>query len=150
MDRPERLAAAAGRRPGGTGLRRYPDLADRRGRLRGGRSQEPRPGRGDHRRGGRVRPPDYDRRPVPAGRRMTGIEGKVVAITGASAGIGEAIALHLAGRGARLVLGARRAERLADLAARITGAGGEVACQRTDVRRREDLAALVELATVRF
>ncbi len=81
---------------------------------------------------------------------MTGIEGKVVAITGASAGIGEAIALHLAGRGARLVLGARRAERLADLAARITGAGGEVACQRTDVRRREDLAALVELATVRF
>ena len=81
---------------------------------------------------------------------MTGIEGKVVAITGASAGIGEAIALHLARRGARLVLGARRAERLADLAARITGAGGEVACQRTDVRRREDLAALVELATVRF
>ena len=81
---------------------------------------------------------------------MTGVDGKVVAITGASAGIGEAIALHLAGCGARLVLGARRAERLADLAGRIADRGGEAACQPVDVRRREDLAALVAVATGRF
>lgn len=81
---------------------------------------------------------------------VTGIDGKVVAITGASAGIGEAIALHLAGRGARLVLGARRAGRLAALAGRITDQGGEAAWQPADVRRREDLAALVGLATERF
>ncbi len=55
---------------------------------------------------------------------MSGIEGKVVAITGASSGIGAAAALLLAERGARLVLGARRSERLAALVARIEEAGG--------------------------
>lgn len=50
---------------------------------------------------------------------MSGIEGKVVAITGASSGIGEATALLLAERGAKVVLGARRPERLEALAARI-------------------------------
>jgi NADP-dependent 3-hydroxy acid dehydrogenase YdfG len=55
---------------------------------------------------------------------MSGIKGKVVAITGASSGIGEATALLLAERGARLVLGARRSERLAELVARIEKAGG--------------------------
>ncbi len=42
----------------------------------------------------------------------SGIRGKVVAITGASSGIGEATAALLAGRGAKLVIGARRADRL--------------------------------------
>ncbi|MGV9899659.1 SDR family oxidoreductase [Streptomyces tendae] len=81
---------------------------------------------------------------------MSGIEGKVVAITGASGGIGEASALLLAERGAKVVLGARRPERLEDLALRIGRSGGEAAWIRTDVTRREDLAALVALARERF
>ncbi|MFI1676183.1 MULTISPECIES: SDR family oxidoreductase [unclassified Streptomyces] len=82
---------------------------------------------------------------------MTGsINGKVVAITGASSGIGEATALLLAERGARLVLGARRTERLEELAGRITEAGGEAVCLRTDVTRGDDLHALVALAQERF
>ncbi len=81
---------------------------------------------------------------------MSGIEGKVVAITGASSGIGEATALLLAGRGAKIVLGARRADRLEALAARIAAAGGEAAYARTDVKRREDLESLVGLACERY
>jgi NADP-dependent 3-hydroxy acid dehydrogenase YdfG len=78
------------------------------------------------------------------------IEGKVVVITGASSGIGEATALLLAERGAKVVLGARGLDRLEALAGRITGAGGEAACARTDVRRREDLSDLVKLACERY
>jgi NADP-dependent 3-hydroxy acid dehydrogenase YdfG len=81
---------------------------------------------------------------------MTGIEGKVVAITGASSGIGEATAVLLAQRGAKVVLGARRADPLEAVAARIVAAGGEAAQRPTDVRRREDVAALVALARERF
>ncbi|GAB2999662.1 SDR family oxidoreductase [Streptomyces pseudoechinosporeus] len=81
---------------------------------------------------------------------MSGIDGKVVAITGASSGIGEVTALLLAERGARLVLGARRSERLAELAARIEKAGGVAVQIRTDVTRRDDLHALVALADERF
>ena len=81
---------------------------------------------------------------------MPGIEGKVVAITGASSGIGEATALLLAERGAKVVLGARRPERLAALVARIERAGGEAAWIRTDVTRREDLPGLVKLACDRY
>lgn len=81
---------------------------------------------------------------------MSGIKGKVVAITGASSGIGEATAVLLAGRGAKVVLGARRSERLEALAARIAAAGGEAACARTDVKRREDLVNLVGLACERY
>ncbi|EPX62740.1 oxidoreductase [Cystobacter fuscus DSM 2262] len=81
---------------------------------------------------------------------MSGIEGKVVAITGASSGIGEATALLLAERGAKVVLGARRADRLGALADRIAGAGGQVSHARTDVKRREDLSNLVQLACERY
>lgn len=81
---------------------------------------------------------------------MAGIEGKVVAITGAGSGIGEATALLLVARGARVVLGARGQDRLRSLATRITDAGGEAAYARTDVRRREDLLGLVALACERY
>ncbi|MFJ2770720.1 SDR family oxidoreductase [Streptomyces sp. NPDC087300] len=81
---------------------------------------------------------------------MSEIDGKVVAITGAGSGIGEATALLLAERGARLVVGGRRSERLADLVARIEKAGGEAVHLRTDVTRRDDLHALVGLARERF
>jgi NADP-dependent 3-hydroxy acid dehydrogenase YdfG len=74
------------------------------------------------------------------------IEGKVVAITGASSGIGEATALLLADRGAKLVLGARRKDRLEALAARL----GDVAYLPIDVCRRDDLTAFVALARERF
>jgi NADP-dependent 3-hydroxy acid dehydrogenase YdfG len=81
---------------------------------------------------------------------MSGIEDKVVVITGASSGIGEAAALLLAERGAKVVLGARRSDRLEALAARIASMGGEAAHARTDVRRRDDLSELVKLACERY
>jgi NADP-dependent 3-hydroxy acid dehydrogenase YdfG len=81
---------------------------------------------------------------------MSGIEGKVIAITGASSGIGEATALLLAQRGAKVVIGARGSERLKALADRIVSAGGEVAYARTDVKRRDDLSNLVKLACERY
>ena len=81
---------------------------------------------------------------------MSNIVGKVVAITGASSGIGEATALLLAERGAKVVIGARGVSRLEALASRIRDAGGEAASIPTDVRRRDDLSALVRLAGERF
>ena len=79
-----------------------------------------------------------------------GIKDKVVVITGASSGIGEATAVMLAERGAKVVLGARGLDRLQSLARRIERAGGEVAYAQTDVRRREDLTSLVDLACERY
>jgi NADP-dependent 3-hydroxy acid dehydrogenase YdfG len=81
---------------------------------------------------------------------LSGIEDKVVAITGASSGIGDATALLLAERGAKVVLGARRLDRLEALAARIANMGGQIAYARTDVRRRADLSDLVRLACERY
>jgi NADP-dependent 3-hydroxy acid dehydrogenase YdfG len=81
---------------------------------------------------------------------MSNINGKVVLITGASSGIGEATARLLAARGATVVLGARRVERLEQLAASITRAGGVAACRALDVTRREDTQAFVDFAEQRF
>ncbi|OBG38872.1 SDR family oxidoreductase [Mycobacterium sp. E3198] len=81
---------------------------------------------------------------------MSNVEGKVVAITGASSGIGEATARLLAERGASVVLGARRAERLDDISHEIRDHGGRVLTCPTDVTRREDLDRLVGAAVEQF
>ncbi|WP_370968400.1 SDR family oxidoreductase [Amycolatopsis sp. cg9] len=80
---------------------------------------------------------------------MNGLD-KVVAITGASSGIGEATARELAGRGAAVVLGARRTDRLEALAHKIRDDGGRAEVLDVDVTRRVDLERLVALAVDRF
>ncbi|MDK6079923.1 SDR family oxidoreductase [Massilia varians] len=78
------------------------------------------------------------------------IAGKVVVITGASSGLGEATARQLSSLGAHLVLGARRKDRLEALAADIRGAGGKVEIVVTDVTRKQDVVALVQAALTNF
>lgn len=78
------------------------------------------------------------------------IENKIVAITGAGRGIGRATAIHLAARGAQLVLGARSEVEIAAAAEEIEVAGGKAVYRATDVTRRADLSALVGLACERF
>ncbi|MER6902126.1 SDR family NAD(P)-dependent oxidoreductase, partial [Amycolatopsis sp. NPDC000740] len=73
---------------------------------------------------------------------MSVLAGKVVAITGASSGIGEATGRLLAARGAAVVLGARREDRLAALVKEIRDGGGRAVACVTDVTRRADLDRL--------
>jgi NADP-dependent 3-hydroxy acid dehydrogenase YdfG len=79
-----------------------------------------------------------------------GISGKVVLITGASSGIGEAAARHLAARGARLVLGARRIERLQQLALDLRADGAEVEVSPLDVTSLEDCQRFAAFAESAF
>ncbi|MFI8202879.1 SDR family oxidoreductase [Streptomyces sp. NPDC085937] len=81
---------------------------------------------------------------------MPTLQDKVVALTGASSGIGEATAHFLAGKGARLVLGARRADRLAAVVDGITAKGGTATGVIVDVTRREDLRRLTDTAVERY
>ncbi len=81
---------------------------------------------------------------------MSNITGKIVLITGASSGIGEATARLLAAQGATVVLGARRLERLEKLVAEIGERGGVAACRALDVTSREDTQAFVDFAEQRF
>ena len=74
------------------------------------------------------------------------IAGKVVVITGASSGMGEAAARHLAAQGAAVVLGARRIERLEALVGEITAAGGQALAVATDVTDRAQVQRLVDAA----
>lgn len=78
------------------------------------------------------------------------IKNKVVVITGASSGIGKATAVLLANQGAKVILGARRIERLQAISADIEKNGGNVAYLETDVTRADDLKKLASLAVEKF
>ncbi|MBT1157148.1 SDR family oxidoreductase [Aminobacter anthyllidis] len=78
------------------------------------------------------------------------IKDKVVIITGASSGIGEATARLLASRGAKVVLGARRADKLKTIADDIVQGGGEAVYQELDVTTQTDNNAIVALAKEKF
>ena len=80
----------------------------------------------------------------------TAITGKVVVITGASSGLGEATARYLAERGATVVLGARRVERLQTLVDEITRAGGKASARATDVTDPAQVQALVDAAVEQY
>src|SRR4051812_638504 len=77
---------------------------------------------------------------------MGALDGKTAAITGASSGIGEATALALAGAGASVALGARREDRLSDLASRISDDGGRAVPIGVDVSDEESANAFVQRA----
>ncbi|NRB59060.1 MAG: SDR family oxidoreductase [Winogradskyella sp.] len=79
------------------------------------------------------------------------ITGKVVIITGASSGLGEETARHLAAKGANVVLGARREERLKNITNEINDAGnGKAIYATTDVTKKDDVQALVDKAVNEF
>lgn len=78
------------------------------------------------------------------------IQDKVIIITGASSGIGEASARSLAAKGAKVVIGARREDRLKQIADEIWSAGGEVAYRELDVTRQDSSDAIVRCALDTF
>lgn len=81
---------------------------------------------------------------------MSELKGKVIVITGASSGIGEAAAKFLAERGARVVLGARRGERLVALAAEINAKGGQARQRVVDVTDLTSVEAFLAFAQQEF
>lgn len=81
---------------------------------------------------------------------MTTMNNHTAVITGASSGIGRETALALAAKGANIVLGARREDRLQELAGEIEALGAKVAYKATDVSQQADVEALVDLAKSEF
>jgi short-subunit dehydrogenase len=81
---------------------------------------------------------------------MTSLRDRVVAITGASAGIGRACAEQLAAAGAAVVLCARRGDRLHELAGAMTARGGRTLAVAGDVTREADMQRLVEQSVAAF
>lgn len=81
---------------------------------------------------------------------MNGSIDKTILITGASSGIGEATARCLAAAGGRLLIGARRADRLEALAEDIRAAGGVAEARTLDVTDRQDMQGFVDFAVERF
>ena len=78
------------------------------------------------------------------------LSGRVVAITGASAGIGRATAEHCAKEGAAIAISARRADRLNDVVSAVTGRGGQAIAVPGDVTKDADVRALVARAVEAF
>jgi NADP-dependent 3-hydroxy acid dehydrogenase YdfG len=78
------------------------------------------------------------------------IAGKVVVITGASSGLGEATARLLSAQGASIVLGARRIDRIQSLADELTGSGGKALAIPTDVTHYDQVKRLVDTAVQTF
>src|ERR1700760_4286940 len=74
------------------------------------------------------------------------IAGKIVVITGASSGLGESTARHLAELGATVVLGARRKDRLDAIVKEITAQGGKALAVKVDVTKREEVSSLIQEA----
>lgn len=81
---------------------------------------------------------------------MSSLSGQVVVITGASSGIGEATAVMLASEGAKVMLGARREDRLKEIADRIISAGGTVDFKVTDVTSKQQVEDLVAYTREKF
>ena len=81
---------------------------------------------------------------------MLNVENKVIVITGASSGIGEASAKLLAQNGAKVVLGARRTEKLSQIVEEIRSAGGTAEFKAVDVTDREDVKAFIHFAKDKF
>ncbi|KAB8315263.1 SDR family oxidoreductase [Tolypothrix campylonemoides VB511288] len=81
---------------------------------------------------------------------MLNVENKVIAITGASSGIGEATAKLLAQNSAKVVLGARRTDKLEKLVKEIHASGGTAEFKAVDVTDREDVKAFVHFAKDKF
>jgi NADP-dependent 3-hydroxy acid dehydrogenase YdfG len=81
---------------------------------------------------------------------MSNVDGKVIIITGASSGLGEATAKMLAERGAKLVLAARREERLQELVNTITENGGTAVYKTVDVTKRDEVKAVADYAIENF
>jgi NADP-dependent 3-hydroxy acid dehydrogenase YdfG len=78
------------------------------------------------------------------------IKNKVIVITGASSGLGEATAMHLANKGAKVVLGARRSDLLEKLVKNISANGGIAAYLQTDVTRKNEVQALIDFAVSKY
>ena len=78
------------------------------------------------------------------------VSGKVVVITGASSGLGEATARTLAAEGATVVLGARRTDRIEALAEELTRSGAQALARATDVTDPAQLERLVGAAVERY
>jgi NADP-dependent 3-hydroxy acid dehydrogenase YdfG len=81
---------------------------------------------------------------------MHNVKGKIILVTGASSGIGEATARGLAIAGATVILGARRTDRLHSLVAEIAAAGGIARARSLDVTHREQVAAFAQFAIDEF
>jgi NAD(P)-dependent dehydrogenase (short-subunit alcohol dehydrogenase family) len=102
---------------------------------------------------GRKRAPVVTRAPVqvlPSGSSEKNLEGQVAIVTGGGTGLGRAMSLELARRGAKVVLASRNPEHLESTAKEVRDAGGEALCFSLDVRKSEDVDAMVKQVVEKF